>query len=698
MSVLIIPIDASKIPDSDRKQQKVKVAVQQRDVVKSMVVGVAEGKAETKFEVDPKLNTAVAVGPASASDEDLFHLQTLTASVSPAQWQKQNLTLPPIEITPNWWAGWLRWCRDFVITGRVVCPDGSPVPGAEVTAYDVDYFWWWSSINQIGSPAVTDASGHFTMKFRWCCGWWPWWWWLLRQWRLDFDLVQRIEPILKLNPRLKVPKPEPVPSLDFGALNPQPLPPRSSVPLGRSIDPTVIPKLRERLIALLPHVPELERLRIWPWFPWSPWFDCNPDVIFKVTQRCSDAQPKVIYSESIFQTRWDIPTSLNVTLTASGACCVPPPPHDPEGDCMLITGVCGDPGIPVTDIGGNLGAPAGPVGYANPGSRDNPFSEVVSFYGQFGTASQADYYTIEYSPHGAGTWAVVPRDALLDLSRQYHDATIPFPLDPFKWVSFPVTPFAVSGGYYENRRHYEARNPPANWNNVLSGRAWTVNINVVAAIQTAGFFADGAWDFRVVGYQALPAGTGPDLTKRHVMPGCGPQNTNILTLRIDNRVPPHPPFDPGSVHLATTEPDCGITSVTLGGAAVSPCGAKQIGDNTPLDIDFFVSDPNGHLDHYEFVVKYDLGSVEDLLNPAVSTITTVSAAQKGPDYANAITQGAVRPTWSAGSLHIHVADAKQVFPKTCCYLLELTVWKRNVVSCGAPLYYNQIHYSFTVTV
>ena len=26
------------------------------------------------------------------------------------------------------------------------------------------------------------------------------------------------------------------------------------------------------LVAALPHVPEFERLRIWPWWPWNPWF------------------------------------------------------------------------------------------------------------------------------------------------------------------------------------------------------------------------------------------------------------------------------------------------------------------------------------------------------------------------------------------------------------------------------------------
>ena len=50
-------------------------------------------------------------------------------------------------------------------------------------------------------------------------------------------------------------------------------------------------------------------------------------------------------------------------------------------------------------------------------------------------------------------------------------------------------------------------------------------------------------------------------------------------------------------------------------------------------------------------------------------------------------------------MRLHIDHASQVFPKTCCYLVELTVWKRNIVDCGGDLsYYNQMHYSFTVTV
>jgi hypothetical protein len=47
---------------------------------------------------------------------------------------------------------------------------------------------------------------------------------------------------------------------------------------------------------------------------------------------------------------------------------------------------------------------------------------------------------------------------------------------------------------------------------------------------------------------------------------------------------------------------------------------------------------------------------------------------------------------------LHINDASKVFTETCCYLIRLTVWKRNIVNCSYPIYYNQYHYTFTVIV
>jgi len=734
MSKLVIPIDVSQVTDTDRGQQKVKVAAKVGDKVVSDVVSVKDGKAEVTLDVDPKQSVSLAIGPDNVSDQEIFNFQTITTTVNPAQWaNKPSLKLSPFVVTRTWWDLWLRWCRTFVIQGRIICPDGSPVPGAEVRAFDVDFFWWWLSSSQVGPTVVTDANGHFTIKFRWCCGWWPWWWWTLRRWSLEPLLVDKIRPVLKLRPELKFKEPSPEIAFDLPTVStfpPVPILPQPgisavpglsglpgfatpSIPIPpplkaiTKIDPTTIPSLRDRLSSVLPPVPELERLRIWPWWPWTPWLDCAPDIIFRVTQNCGGGQDKVIFNENLFQARWDIPTSLNVTLVANDqACCLPLHPPPPTGPCALITGVCGDPGVISGNIGGNSAHPAGPDGYANPGSRDNPFSETVSIWGQLGTDPQTAYYEIEYKDHaaGPGAWGSVPPAALIGFTRGYFDSSPPH-VWPNQWFypGFPLVPVGTKL-LYESRHHYEETHPlvaPSSWGNVANGRVWFLNVNELGTIQTAGNFVDGTYDFRIRGYRALPNGDPDPADPGVVLAGCGGHTeNNLIVLRIDNRVVG--PQQAGTVHVDTIEPDCGINFVKIGNTIVQACGAQQLLPHpphpaTPLEIDYFCSDPDGHLDHYELRVLWGAGNERNLFSFGASP-AGVGAVQPGPDYSQAIAQGAVRPMWRGGHMKLIIPDASQVFPITCCYLIQLTVWKRNIVNCGSPVYYNQFHHSFTVTV
>jgi len=52
MSKLVIPIDVSQVKDSDRGQQKVRVAARIGEKVVSQVVSVKAGKAEVTLDVD----------------------------------------------------------------------------------------------------------------------------------------------------------------------------------------------------------------------------------------------------------------------------------------------------------------------------------------------------------------------------------------------------------------------------------------------------------------------------------------------------------------------------------------------------------------------------------------------------------------------------------------------------------------------
>lgn len=692
--VLIVPLDASQIPDGERKEQKIKVVARdQKGRVTSVPADVAGGRGEVKLKVDAAQTLEIAVGPESTPDEDLFKLQTVTAKVSPNHWPAAGgLTLRPLLIPPFYWRFWLRWCRTFTITGRVVCANGAPVPGARVSAFDVDFWWWWSSIQPVGPTVVTDASGAFSMTFRWCCGWWPWWWWRARRWALEPRLASHILPALRLSQRFKrLPQPEPVPTFKmFQELSPnQPLP-----EITRDFDPSVLPKVRDMVLPMLPRLPELERLRIWPWWPWTPWLDCSPDVIFRVQQDCQ-GQVKTIVNEHVFQTRWDIPAHLDVTLVANDeACCLGGGGTTPEGDCLVISNACG---VVTGDIGGNPGAPAGPVGYANPGSADRPFAGYISVSGQFGSAATVAFYEFEttQTPAVPASWTGMLAPAVGGFGRQYWNG-VTWPTEPF--------PLQMIDGHavIESREHFESVNGPRFWE--------AFGENLLGYLYTENNLADGVHHFRLKAYDVDAGG---HLQNPRVLPLCLTREDNGLALRIDNRfVDTLAPFTPpasspgqpcgsGTVHFCTTEPDTQILEVRVNGVPLQACGTSTIRPTDAVEIDFFAYDPDGHLDDFTLRSKYDVNSSDDLL--ALGTLSAIpgtgivpSAAQVGPTYSQAVAQGAVRPTWTGGVMRLSIPQAQLAFPKTCCYLIELIAFKRNIVNCSSPRYYNESHLSVTI--
>jgi len=134
--------------------------------------------------------------------------------------------------------------------------------------------------------------------------------------------------------------------------------------------------------------------------------------------------------------------------------------------------------IPVIEIGGNVGV-AGPVGFAYPNDRDRPFAETIVLYGQFGTTAQAEYYSIQYSPHGANTWNPVPPAPVQGFSRLYFDATLPWP-NNWIWAPFPAV-----GGVYESRQHHEATHPGPRGEHPRDARGSVIPTNLPASRRMA---------------------------------------------------------------------------------------------------------------------------------------------------------------------------------------------------------------------
>jgi len=687
--LLSIPLDATSVSDRETTQEIKVVAKDREGTLHSTTTKIGDdgkGVAKLKFPTHPG-PLYLAIGPADASDDELMGLQTLTVNVVKHMWGKHNeLKLRPVTISAYYWFWWRRWCRTFVIRGKVVCPNGNPVPGAEVCIFDVDSFFIWHSTQKIGC-VTTDIDGTFEYKFRWCCGWWPWWWWRHRVWQLDDILVNRVAGILKRQPNLTLSRIDNQPSLAvFDKIIDDPHAIGAKVLKPSNLN--TLPSVRDRLLKALPSVSDLSIGRIWPWYPWYPWWDCNPDIIFKVTQDC-DVPNQVILEETVDDTRWNVPTSLDVTLvTTDNSCCVAPPcPNPPcdELDCLVIDQVCS---IPFSDVGGNGGTP-GPIGYAKPGpvpinSKDHhrPFGGIIPIYKNPDSVAGVDYYEIEYFDDDPAVldWVPLPAGAAVNFYRRYWG----FTLTPHNTPAY--FPFQNISGHnvVESRSHFETTSWPP------GGAIWlTQNYSLLLPLDTTKF-PDGTYRFHVVGWQEI----GGALTNRQVLPVCDSQNQqlNEFVLTFDNRtLTPAFAHDPShncgeGVHYCTTEPDTHILAVRVNGVNVNPCDTVGHEPGTMVEIDFLAQDSDEHLGYYELYSLWGLSHSQNLLKqPGASVVALTPGAQTGwlpgqddSNYGTAVFQGAPAPHWVGGRFRLTL-PLEQAFPDPCCYQLRLTAYKRTIV-------------------
>ena len=746
---LNVKLDASGVKERER-DRAVKVVAYRAGGRAAAEARVAfnqggEGRAALTFDEAPG-QLRVVVGPENATTEQLRGLQTIAVDVPSRRWGGANeLELSPIVVSPYYWWWWWRWCQTYKVTGRVVCADGSPVPGATVCAYDVDAWWWWWSKDQVGC-AVTDINGAFEIDFTRCCGWWPWWWWENRAWLLEPELAQRIGALLRDDPRFRrLPTPSPRPSLavfdqllteSSAGLRPGPQtlagPPRRSAAARRGVDPSSLEALRKDLISALPASAEFERFCLWPWCPWQPWWDCDADIIFQVTQICG-GQTVTIVNETIAQTRWDIPTTLNVTLVASDqACCIAncATVACPEGDCFLPSDICLDN---VGSIGGNLGAPAvvlpNPtnfIGLLYPGlglslgayDADLPYAGSNWLEGSFGDL--VDYYELLYWDAGLATPStpLPPPPSVIP----YTPLTAPgafggFNRKVFVSPNWPIVPFpvtSISDGttdhlVIETIAHYEANHGPQWWDAATFG--------LQAVFNTANTLANGTYFLQFRGW-TRPGYSG-NLTKPKILPACGTDGTdNWYAITVDNQTVTAAPFDPnglncgtGTVHLCTGQPETAILSVAIlhqdgTTTPIGPCSNVSIVSTDTLVIDFAAFDPDGYLAYYTMALDYGASLTVDLLTVAGGTLSPSpipppwcpAAAQVGPDYGRAIAQGAARPWWTGGAIRLTVPATEAFKEVPCAYLLQLYAHKRTITSCDHSFWsqYNLSEQTFSV--
>jgi hypothetical protein len=714
--ILEVPIDLSQI-GADADAQELRVVARARDgsLTSGTVTGEAGGRVSVSLAFPERPGPLqVLVGPASATESQLVNLQTISVNVPGRTWgDARVVTVEPVAIAPFYWWWWLEWCRRFVIRGRVVCDDGSPVPYATVCAYDLDWWFWWTSTELLGC-ATTDINGAFEIDFTWCCGWWPWWWWRSRVWQISQELVGLISGVLEQDPRIALGRSGLQPSLSvFSTLD------RSrAVPAAQTLAPADIPALeglRRTLGTAFPESAELAALRIWPWWPWGPWWDCNPDVIFKVTQDCGKPGT-VILQEGFGQVRSNIPQVSQVILVANDLACCRRPCPEPCLECegIDIANICQ---APVTDVGGNLGALPAPAGRLGPGAvapvlpvnahyageppaalwnGDRAFAGTVTV-SNANIVTGVDYYEIQYWDGSA--WADLPPGAAENFNREWL-----VPSGPFSFTTL-VAPFAftsrtVAGSsppksvtVVETRERYEATTglPP--------GAFGVQNEWLVVPINST-VFADGTYQFRVVGWNDNGSG---QVTNPRVLRLCDSERENGWVLTFNNRVDPDPSASSPCggvvpVHLCVTEPDTAIYSVRLNGVEISDCSTIDAASGT-LEIEFLAQDLTGNLAYYTLdALDGTTFPSADLLHQPSSVLTHISGDSAGPTYGEALATGATAPVWTGGRMRLTV-DAAQAFAGPCCFQIKLTAYSRTVVSCDGDLdYYNYSQFAIGVGV
>ena len=681
--VLKVPLDPRELTGLARTD-KVKVVGRAADGHTESSIIIVGGKnaatAELTFPAQPG-RVKVAVGPADADDNQILAADTLGINVPARMWEDlKQLTVAPIRIGAFHWGWWKRWCRTITIKGRLVCADGRGVPGAKICVDDIDRWFIWTSRDEVACT-TTEPDGSFSMTFRWCCGLYPWWWWFrVRPWQLDDDLAGQVSRVLDLSPEIRLAAPTNQPSLSTF----RPLLDRTDFGMAAAasqqlsdLDPAVLDKVRDRLVATLPASPELEKLAIWPWAPWSPWRDCHPDLVFRAVQDCGRGPVTVLY-EGVSETRWDVPDELEVTLVANGeACCVPVPP---EEDCLILDSVC-DNGM--HHVAGNPGAPAGTPaaveGYLVTGvdgvdqSLDIPFGGMVPIAQNPSDLIGIDYYAFEHSTDGGATWLPLPTGAATAFARYWQL----FPGPSVGGESFaPVTVGAYQ--VFETRRHFEDTHY-GDWS-PGGGRYWmSTNYDLLLYLDSTKLL-DGKHDLRVVQFTQ----SGPDEFKGpEPVLGCDHETQASCVLVIDNRVITPLGHDPshncGGVHVCTVEPDTHIGQVRVNGVPVGPCDTIGPEPDSMTEIEFEVTDPDGHLGWFTLTSHYGNSGLVDLLGSG--TLTCLSGGPDAATYADALAGGAVRPVWGGGSYRLSIPTEK-AFPVPCCYLIRLEASKRTLENCA----------------
>jgi hypothetical protein len=196
----------------------------------------------------------------------------------------------------------------------------------------------------------------------------------------------------------------------------------------------------------------------------------------------------------------------------------------------------------------------------------------------------------------------------------------------------------------------------------------------------------------------------------------GSPTPNYWVFTVDNQVGTAGPLDvnglpcgPGTVHQCIGQPESAILQMQIlhqngTTTTVGPCANICIVEGDQAIIDFVAFDPDYYLAYYTLDVVWGASLTQSLLGlggtlapSPLAPPYAPAAAQVGPDYGTALSQGASAPWWSGGAMRLTVS-ATAAFPDTCAYDMQLFAHKRTI-SCSDHSFwnqYNQSGLSFTI--
>jgi len=586
------------------------------------------------------------------------------------------------ELIDPWWI----WCREYTISGTLDDPNGCPVPGAQVTIYNVTT----GIVGLVKYPIITvptAADGTFTASFNWCsrlCIWpcwpiwwhcWPWWW--------EWDILAVLDSVER---QIAARTAGGQGHLQLQNVAPLRQPSGADLATGQAFAASRTEAIqpdsaRTALIASKFANPAIREI-----FPWWWWCCENPNIVFGATQGANT----ILDEDPNTSTRWCFPSGQSVTLNANDLALSVCSGGTTTGEnAFTWTSVGGGPPtqVLVSDItygyaDGTAGNDASNMAFAGSLNLYGAISSNIAFY-----QVVAGLWGGDANPARGGTPPVT--SAPLALSTQlisyafiYRGATHTVEIDPVV-----LGPCSFNGYNNLYMTLAQRQNAPG---------AVTTQLGAFPSIDTgAGDFLIGWSDSGLMltaPAQSLIGGAatgGVDLTINAYDIGGNPITLVTdapLTLMVDTTSYNYSLALTGVYNSDGTP----ANQTTISGSA---CPAYQIttSDGGYVLLHVNVNDPNGHLYEYMIQTQYGNGTLPALVtNPAyrgyAQNPSTFTAPSVGQPYGVDPGYGVPNDTYVAPTIMVPQpqnwtfvggGDTIQVkVTQSCCYDFQLWAGKR----------------------